>query len=377
MRIAVSLLNFRPGNIGGTETYLRQLVACLPGQRGSDTVVVVAARDVAREVAQAGLELAVVDRGDREIVAARILEAFTPHRARFAERAFERVGADVSFFPQQSIFPKAVAGPCVMTAVDVQHLYFPQYFGLFDTWFRRALYPWSLRRADRVVAISEFTRSTLIDRCGAPPEKVVTVPLGVSAIEPARYLPLEGVPRPYLYYPAAALPHKNHAALLRSFAALRRRGGLDAHLVLTGRQTALWPKLQRLAASLGIAERVLHLGFVPFEQVRRLYVGAEAVVFPTQFEGFGLPAVEAIEFGRRVIVSRLEVFDEIGLPAENQIDFDDPDQLARALALPAPTALLKAPLSWEQMTARTLAVIRETHERARRRDGDGSARRAR
>lgn len=367
MRIAVSLLNFRPGQIGGTETYLRQLVERLPDLRGSDEIVVVAARDVAPLVGRPGLELAVVDAGDRELVAARILEAFTPYRARFAERAIERVRADVTFFPQQSIFPKAVAGPCVMTALDVQHLFFPQYFALFDRVFRRAIYPWSLQRADRVVAISEFTRRTLIERCGTPARKVVTVPLGVSAVDRARYEPLEGVPRPYLYYPAAALPHKNHAALIRSFAALYRRGALDAHLVLTGRQTALWPKLRALAASLGVADRVLHLGFVPYEQVRRLYSGAEAVVFPTQFEGYGLPAVEAVEFARKVIVSRLDVFDEIGVPRENQIDFDDPEQLRSALALPGPTALAKPVLSWEQVAERTLAVIRATKDEARRR----------
>lgn len=360
MRIAVSLLNFRPGQIGGTETYLRQLVAHLPDQRGADTVVVVAARDVAPLVERPGLEVAVVDRSDRQIVAARILEAFTPLRARFFERVFERVGADVALFPQQSIFPKAFAGPCAMTAHDVQHLFYPEYFGLFDRLFRRGIYPISLRRADRVIAVSAFTRRTLIERCGVPAGKIVTIPHGTSAVVPAEHEPLEDVPRPYWYYPAATLPHKNHAALIRSFAELHRRRELDAHLVLTGRRTDLWSGLQQLGSRLGVADRLLHLGFVPFEQVRRLYAGAEVVVFPTQFEGFGLPVVEAVEFGRKVIVSRLEVFDEIGVPPECQIDFEDPEQLKRALALPGPTQLLRPPWTWAQVAAGTLDVLRAT-----------------
>lgn len=360
MRIAVSLLNFRPGQIGGTETYLRQLVAHLPDQRGADSVVVIAARDVTPLVERPGLEMVVVDRSDRQIVAARILEAFTPYRARFVERVFEQVGADVALFPQQSIFPKAFAGRSVLTAHDLQHLFFPQYFALFDRVFRRAIYPYSLRRADRVIAVSEFTRKTLIERCGAPGHKIVTIRHGSTAGAASGSEPPEGIPRPYWYYPAATLPHKNHAALIRSFAELHRRRELDARLVFTGRQTPLWPKLQRLAAQLGVADRLLHLGFVPFRQVRQLYCGAEVVVFPTQFEGFGLPVVEAVEFGKKVIVSRLEVFDEIGVPPQFQIDFDDPEQLRRALALPGPTVLRQPPWSWARVAAETLTVLRET-----------------
>jgi alpha-1,3-rhamnosyl/mannosyltransferase len=103
--------------------------------------------------------------------------------------------------------------------------------------------------------------------------------------------------------------------------------------------------------------------------VEALLRGARAVVFPTRYEGFGLPVVEAASAGARVVASRLEVFDEIGLPTENQVDFDDPEALAAALALPAPTRLGREPLGWPEVARRTVEVLREAG-----RQGPGASR---
>jgi alpha-1,3-rhamnosyl/mannosyltransferase len=92
--------------------------------------------------------------------------------------------------------------------------------------------------------------------------------------------------------------------------------------------------------------------------VAQLYHGAEAVVLPSQFEGFGLPVLEAVAFGRRVITSRLAVFDEVGLPAANQIDFTQPDQLLEAMRLPVPTVLTHPPQTWDDCARATLEVLR-------------------
>lgn len=359
MRLAVSLLNFRPGRIGGTETYLRRLVAHLPAVAGDDELVVLLHREAAGAIETPGFRRVVVDRGDARIVADRILEAYTPWRARGIERILEGLAADVVLFPQQSIFPRRARVRAVLTAVDVQHLFHPENFGLFDRTFRPAIYPYSLERARRVIAISGFTRTTLLARCGVPPGKVVTVPLGWEPTGAGGVVPTDRVAGPYLYYPAVTHPHKDHATLFRTYAALRRRGDVAERLVLTGARTARWKDLQALAASLGVADDVVHLGYLPYGEVRRVYAGASAVLFPTRFEGFGLPVTEAAEFGKRIVTSRLEVFDEIGVPAENQVDFADPDALLRALRLPGPTRLVRAPISWREMAARTVAVLRD------------------
>jgi glycosyltransferase involved in cell wall biosynthesis len=358
MRFAVSLLSLRPGQIGGAETYVRRLLAALPAVAGGDELVAVMDADVARTLETPGLSRVVIPKGARRIVAERILEAFTPWRARAVERAFGEIGADAVLFPQQSIFPKRVEAPAVLTVVDVQHLFFPRYFGAFDRTFRPAIYPYSMRRARRIIAISEYTRRTLTERAGVPATKITAVPFGFTRSDAAAVQPLERLPRPYLYYPAATFPHKDHATLFRTYAALRRRGQVTEPLVLTGARTPLWKSLARLASELGMAEHIVHLGYLPFDEIRRVYAGASAILFPTRFEGFGLPVLEAAEFEKKVITSRLEVFDEIGVPRRFQIDFADPDQLLEALRAPGNTVLEKRPLAWEDNARATLEELR-------------------
>ncbi len=358
MRIAISLLNFRPGMIGGAETYMRQLIPRMAASAGADQIVLVTYRDNANLIKSAGMQNITIDRSDSQIVRARILEAYTPYRCRYIERALEEIQPDVVFFPQQSIFPKQTRFPSVLTVVDVQHLFFPQYFSLFDRTFRARAYPRSLAQCRHAIAISQYTADTVIQRCGVEPTKITAVPFGVAGIDVSKIKPADDLPRPYLYYPAATFPHKNHAGLLRTYAQLRRRGSFPYKLVLTGKQTEHWPALRKLAGELGIPDDVIHPGFLPFERVQGIYKAADAIVFPTQFEGFGLPVVEAVEFGKKIITSRLSVFDEIGVPRKYQIDFSQPDELLAALAIPGATVLEKPIRTWDDTARQTLDILR-------------------
>ena len=363
MRFAVSLLGFRPGRVGGAETYLRELLRRIgpAAAAAGDEVVAVLHPEAAQGLEAPGVERLLLPRGDRALVAARLAEAFTPWRDRAAERAFAAARADATLFPQQSLFPARVAGPVVLTALDLQHLDHPEWFGPFDTRFRAAVYPRSLARADRVLAISAFTAGTLRDRCGVAPERLEVVHLGVTpppAPPEGGWPPLPEAPPPYLYYPAATWPHKDHATLLRCYAALRRAGRLEARLVLTGARTRAWDGLERLAARLGVAGDVLHLGFRPRADLERLYAHASAVVFPSRYEGFGLPILEAAARGQKVVARPLPVYRELGLPAEAQIDLGDPEALARALEAPGPTVLTAPPPTWEACVEATLRALR-------------------
>lgn len=356
MRVGISLLNFRPGRIGGTETFLRQLLAHLPAAMPDDRLVAILYRDLAEALPTPGFARVVVPRGDGAIVTARILEAYTPWRDRGLERLFASLSLDVTLFPQQSIFPKRAPGKAVLTAVDVQHLIHPEHFGLFDRTFRPAIYPFSMSRAEAVATISDHVRDTVVERCGVPAGKVVSIPLGWTPRGRDDATPLPSLGKGYLYYPAYSHPHKNHLALLRSYAALRARGLVTAPLVLSGGRTGYWKTIAKAIRNLGLSGHVVDLGLVPYADVPRLYAGAEAVLFPSCYEGFGLPVLEAVEQGKKVITSRLPVFDEIGVPARFQIDFDRPEELTAALALPGATILERTPATWED-TARGYATL--------------------
>ncbi|HET8732593.1 MAG TPA: glycosyltransferase family 1 protein [Anaeromyxobacteraceae bacterium] len=363
MRIALSLLALRPGQVGGAETYVRALVRHLPAAAAGDELLLVLDRDLDRTIEAPGWTKVVMPYGARELVARRIAEAYAPWRDRRSEAVLAAARPDVTLHPQQSIFPREPPGAAVLTVVDVQHLHHPENFGLFDRTFRPRVYPRSLARADRVIAISEFTLRTLAGRCALSPGKGVVIPLGVDPAPPGTGppLPVGLAPDRFLYCPAATWPHKGHDRLIAAYGALRRGGRVTDRLVLTGQRTPLWKReLQPLARRLGIEGDVLHLGFVPRPTVDALLSMARAVVFPTRYEGFGLPVVEAANAGGRIVASRLEVFDEIGLPRENQVDFEDPESVAAALALPRPTRLLREPLSWAEVARRTAEVLRAT-----------------
>jgi len=359
MRIGISLLNFRPGKIGGTETFLRELLAHLPSVTPGDSLVAIMDRDVAGALDTPGFERIVADRGGGAIVAGRILEALSPWRFRRLERLFSSARLDVALFPQQSVFPKHAPVRAVLTVVDVQHLIYPNHFGLFDRTFRPAIYPYSMERSERIVTISAHVRRTVVERCGIDPSKVVVVPLGFTPRGTSGVRPYEGIGCPYLYYPAFSHPHKNHETLLRTYASLKRSGAVPQKLVFTGGRTGHWKKIDRLIGELELRGDVIHLGLLSYGEVRRLYAGADAILFPTRYEGFGLPVLEAAEFGKKVVASRLEVFDEIGLPRQYQIDFADPEQLRAALALPGPTELEVRHWGWHDMADAYAALLRE------------------
>lgn len=369
----MSLLAFRPGLIGGAETYVRKLLAELPNVLpAGDSLVAVMDSDLAPVLPTPGWERAVVGRGARRIVLDRILEALTPWRAIGVERVFARVEADVVFFPQQSIFPKGTPGRVLLSVGDVQQLFFPKNIPFGERVFRAGIYQWSLDRADRIVAISGFTRDALVARCRVPASKVDVVHHGYEPISVQDVAPTERIAPPYLYYPAATFPHKNHAELIVSYATLRKRGDLGAKLVFTGMKTPHWAALERLIAHLGVVGDVVHLGFLPHAEVRRVYAGAEAVLFPTSYEGFGIPVLEAaVEHRKKVITSRLAVFDEIGVPGERQIDFADPEALQTALRLIGPTVLTRAPTTWRDAAVATLRVARVAGRERERGPGFG------
>ena len=364
VKIAFSLLNYRPGKIGGTEIYLRQLLAHLPGVLGPDELVVLLGRDQAAAMPAGPLARLVVDASDGQLAAARILEAFTPYRARFAERIMAHSRCDVAVFPQQSIFPKRVAVPSLLVVHAVQHLLQPEQFALFDRAFRAAAYPRGLRRADRIVAISTVMKNTLVERCQVPAEKIAVIPHGRLELNPAAVRPTPRVTGRFLFYPAATYPYKGHAVLLETFARLRR-GGYDGRLVLAGQQTAYWKTLARRIRTLGLQDAVRHLGWLPLAEVLEVYRAAEAVVLPTTYEGFGLPVMEAAAMEKKLIVSRLAIFDELGVPPAFQIDFADVAQLAAALVRPGPTRLTAPAWTWKQCAAALVDLARQTRATAR------------
>jgi alpha-1,3-rhamnosyl/mannosyltransferase len=194
-------------------------------------------------------------------------------------------------------------GTTTVAIHDTQPLDLPGNFHPVKRGYLRAMIPLAVRRAALVTAPSEFVRRRLVDRVGADPDRVRVVPWSVPPYSPvadaavAEVRERRALHRPFVLYPAIAYPHKDHATLLDAIA------GTDADLVLTGAPGPCDADIARRAAAPDLAGRVHVLGRVAAGELRTLFAAAAVVAVPSRYEGFGLPALEALAAGRPTVVA--------------------------------------------------------------------------
>jgi glycosyltransferase involved in cell wall biosynthesis len=213
--------------------------------------------------------------------------------------------------------PKASA-PAVVTLHDVQHRDRPEFFGRARRSFRRIAYDRAARSAAAVIVTSAFVRDRALALLDLDPARVHVVP---HAIDHALFRPGDGEREPFLLYPARPWPHKNHARLFEAVARLREtRPGL--RLVLTG------DGLERLDP---LPEGVERWGVVSPERLASLYRRAACLVFPSLYEGFGLPPLEAMASGCPVAAANAGAIPEVCGDAAVLFDPNDPEAIAAAV----------------------------------------------
>jgi glycosyltransferase involved in cell wall biosynthesis len=238
----------------------------------------------------------------------------------------ESLGVSLIHFPFQYCIITSL--PSVFNPHDLQHLHLPRFFPPDVLMQRELLYPFQCRLATRVIVGSKWIAADLCEKYGLPREKVVVIPWGApSSAYPAptqgdidRVLAKYGIGGKFIFYPAVAWPHKNHARLLEAVALLKQRGR-PTRLVLSGGSTELTPRLQQLARERQLDDLVWFLGYVPCEEMRALFRSAVGVVIPTLFEAESGPMAEAWQEGVPVACSDLPPLRE---QAEEAALFFDP-----------------------------------------------------
>ncbi len=274
--------------------------------------------------------------------------------------------------------PLTARCPTVITVHDLSFLRFPDAFRhlnrVYLTWMTRR----ATRRAARVIAVSESTRRDVIALCGVPPERVVTIPNGVDEAfcpaappEVAAFRRRQGLPERFILYLGTLEPRKNLETLITAYA--RWRTNLDADappLVIAGGKGWFFQTIFTRVAELGLTDAVHFPGFVPAADLPWWYRAAELFVYPSRFEGFGLPVLEAMACGTPVITTTASSLPEVAGDAALLVAPDDTDALTAAfqqmLAEPALRAhyreagLRRAALfSWPRTAAATARVYRE------------------
>jgi glycosyltransferase involved in cell wall biosynthesis len=247
----------------------------------------------------------------------------------------ERAGVDVIHFPIQDAFTTEV--PSIYQPHDLQHLHLPDLFSGWERARREVIYRAHCERAALVVAMTSWGRQDFIDSYRLSPEKVAVVPGGsvireYPAPAPSDLDALRGrisLPDSFLLYPAQTWPHKNHGRLLEAIARVRDESGVTIPLICPGKQTRDYGQIKELIDQLGLAETTSFPGFVSSLELRGLYELATALVFPSRFEGWGLPICEAFDAGLPVVSSNATGLPDVVGDAGLLFDPDDVGEMAR------------------------------------------------
>lgn len=357
-RVAVDLTPVLPGgDNGGAKVFAIALVRALgeahPGTRftlltqaaSHDELAVLDAPNVTRlqVLGSAGSQ----GRAGAASVASRVLAhmpAFARRRAgdlayavnaRLKRRRaglLARIGADLLFCPFTAPTFREAGVPVVATLYDCQFADYPQFFAPEDVAHRARALREAGTHADAVAAISSFSRDRAVVLGFVDAQRTHVVPLRVGARPiAAEAPPAELRNRPYLLYPANYWRHKNHEMLLTAFAMARRSGLGDVALVLTGAPGARETALRAAVAAMGLADHVTFAGFVPDAEFAGLLAGARAVVFPSLYEGFGMPVIEAMAAGVPVACANVTALPEVAGDAALTFDPRRAEAIASAM----------------------------------------------
>jgi glycosyltransferase involved in cell wall biosynthesis len=250
----------------------------------------------------------------------------------------EKAGVEVMHFTTQNGFLTRV--PSIYQPHDLQHLHLPQFFSSRDHLFRETTYRVFCAQAQIVAVMTSWGKRDLIQRYMLAEDKVKVVPWApvLAVYQPALlndYSLVQAkfhLPETFIFYPAQTWPHKNHIRLLESLAILRSRYGVAVPLVCSGQTNGHFPEIWRRARGLGLTDQVRFLGFVSPVEIQCLYKLCRCMVFPSTFEGCGMPILEAFFAGVPVACSNIGPIEEQAEGAALLFDPDSAEDIAESTA---------------------------------------------
>ncbi len=362
MRIGVNALYLIPGGVGGTEIYLRGLLSALARIDPENEYFVFTNRETGPDLVPKATNFRLQPQPVRAVSRpARILWEQTA-----LALAAVRLRLDVMLNPG---FTAPLFCPCPQVTAfhDLQHKRHPEYFRWFDLPAWQFFLFWSAQVSSKILADSNATAADLARfyRLSAP--KVIVAPLGVDTV--FFDIAQRRRPEPFLLAVSTLHPHKNLDGLLRAFAAFRRLHP-EFRLVVCGMHGFFTGPLHDLRDSLGLAEVVDFPGWIPRQDLHDLYSRAWAFLFPSLFEGFGLPVLEALAAGVPSACSGIEPMAGIASTAAIQFDPRNQDSMVEAMIQISTDEDVRrrlieegprraADFSWEATARATLAALRE------------------
>ncbi len=246
---------------------------------------------------------------------------------------------DVFFCPFGSLYPRPLPLPTVVTLVDIQEVFLPHFFSAKNLLDRSFHYKGSTLMADQVITISQFSKETIMKHHEVPAEKITVSHLFADkrfCNPQTALLELQTdnrIPDSFILYPANFWWHKNHDALFQALVWLKNNEKLSVNVVLTGYEKKNGYPLKQKIEEYGLNEAIYLIGYVSVEELVYLYSKAKFLVFPSLFEGFGIPLVEAMACGCPVLTARTSSLPEVGEDSVWYFDPSSPEELGRKIKI--------------------------------------------
>ena len=325
-------------------------------------------------------------------------EAWVPTRfavRRIAGNPFVRLGCDFALklrwdrpdlLHVQYTAPLACPVPVVVSVHDVSFLEYPAYFPFARAAQLRLTVRRTIQAAGRILTVSEFSRDAIARAYGLDPDRIAVVHNAAADCfhqvrresAPVQVRDRFGITAPFILSVGDLQPRKNHIGLIEAFARMACACPQLSHqLVLAGKETWFGRRVYDAAKRSGVADRIRFLGFVSDDDLLQLYNACEVFCFPSFYEGFGLPVLEAMACGAAVCCSNTSAVPEVADGAAILFDPHKADEIARAMLdliqLPELRArmrrlgLQRAPqFSWQKAAQKTLEVYYAVAERSQR-----------
>jgi glycosyltransferase involved in cell wall biosynthesis len=241
-------------------------------------------------------------------------------------------------FHCQYVMPPATKVPTVVTIHDLAHEHHPEFFHPLEAMRMKPLVRWTARRADHILTVSEFSALDIVRRCGVSREKITVAYQAAApgfqprdASQSRDYVARNyGIDSPFVLYVGRLQARKNLHRLVEAYARLRKQGA-TAKLVMVGKKDWQSENLEARIKELGLVNDVTFPGFVPFDDLPLFYNAAEVFVFPSLFEGFGLPVMESMASGVPTVASFGSSLEEVAGDGALLVDPLDIESIAGAL----------------------------------------------
>ena len=292
IRVAVVLPNYVDGKLGGTQTFVDELVSRIANHQDFDVTVLCQKGQALKVLSNCNVERRFIKASSKFTSLLAILQVGTPKISRVLN------SYDLAFFPLQSSFRVASLNvPTLATVHDVQHLDLPNLFSKLERSYRHFFYDRQSPNFTYIATDSEFSRKQILHHLSIEKNKICTILIGTRKITNDSTVRREN----FLLYPARGWPHKNHKKLFEAIR-LVKQNGHTVKLLLTGEPPTVPNDL---------TDSIENLGRIEQNELDDLYRKARALIFPSLYEGFGLPPIEAMSAGCPVLVSNAGSLPEV------------------------------------------------------------------